>query len=271
MKILFIGDPIEAEVLDKCKWISVLVVFESINDINYLEHIAIDIVLIYSDGSDTLALELISRLKSSEKNQDLLLKVGKMTLNRNPENFFAEVEQSAFSPGVFVPGIEASEDKLLQGRLFSYPDTQRHRLGSNYLQIPVNCPYATVLNNQRDGFMQTKQQASSVNYEPNRFAHEPKESTHSSHQESEVALSGNTVRRGYEKTNDFKQAGELYRRFSKEEQENLIKNLATDLQNVNDHTKLLAICNFIRADMEYGIRLAEALNIDLSSFLNQTK
>ena len=89
-----------------------------------------------------------------------LQEVGKMTLNRNPDNFHAETEQSAFSPGHFVPGIQASNDKMLQGRLINYPDTHRHRLGSNYNHIPINapinvpkgfgCPY-----NQRDGVMVT--------------------------------------------------------------------------------------------------------------------
>lgn len=75
-------------------------------------------------------------------------------LDRNPDNFFADIEQAAFSPSRLVPGIEPSPDKLLQGRLFSYPDTQRHRLNTNYAQIPVNCPHATrVRNQQRDGLM----------------------------------------------------------------------------------------------------------------------
>jgi len=75
-----------------------------------------------------------------------------MTLNRNPENYFAEVEQAAFSPSHMVPGVEPSNDKMLQGRLFSYPDTHRHRLGANYDQIPINCPYkARISNNYRDG------------------------------------------------------------------------------------------------------------------------
>lgn len=83
-----------------------------------------------------------------------LIPVGKLVLNRNPENYFAETEQSAFSPGHLVPGMEPSIDKMLQGRLFSYPDTHRHRLGANYEQIPINCPYrATVVNGQRDGPM----------------------------------------------------------------------------------------------------------------------
>jgi len=95
--------------------------------------------------------------------------VGKMVLNRNQENFFAETEQSAFSPGHLVPGIEVTQDKVLQGRLFSYPDTHRHRLGVNYLQIPINCPFrANIANGQRDGLMTVNgNQGSRPNYEPN--------------------------------------------------------------------------------------------------------
>lgn len=83
-----------------------------------------------------------------------LIPIGKLVLNRTVDNYFAETEQSAFSPGHLVPGMEPSVDKMLQGRLFSYPDTHRHRLGANYEQIPINCPYrAKVVNGQRDGPM----------------------------------------------------------------------------------------------------------------------
>ncbi|MRX70722.1 catalase [Bacillus lacus] len=197
-----------------------------------------------------------------------LQKAGTMSLNRNPENFFAEVEQSAFSPSALVPGIEASEDKLLQGRLFSYPDTQRHRLGANYLQIPVNCPFAPVRNNQRDGLMQTKQQPSTINYEPSRHAAEPAPAPQ--YRDSVQPLpQGFITREKIEKPNDFKQAGERYRSFSQEEKDNLISNLAADLKDVNERTQLLVICNFFRADAEYGQRVAKALNIDISEFLGQ--
>lgn len=197
-----------------------------------------------------------------------LQKVGRMTLHRNPKNFFAETEQSAFSPSAFVPGIEASEDKLLQGRLFSYPDTQRHRLGVNYLQIPVNCPYAPVHNYQRDGFMQTKQQNSSINYEPNRFANTPK--TNPTYRESEQFIHDNRiVREKIHKPNDFKQAGEKYRSYREDEKMALIKNLTNDLKHVNEKTQLHAICNFYRADEDYGKRLANSLGVDIS-FLHHT-
>ena len=85
-----------------------------------------------------------------------LIPVGKLVINRYVDNYFAETEQSAFSPGHLVPGMEPSLDKMLQGRLFSYPDTHRHRLGANYDLIPINCPYrAKVANGQRDGPMRT--------------------------------------------------------------------------------------------------------------------
>lgn len=94
--------------------------------------------------------------------------VGNLTLNRNPTNYHAEVEQSAFSPSHLVPGIEPSADKMLQGRLFSYPDTHRHRLGKNYDQIPINCPYrARVQSYTRDGICVNGNNGGDVNYEPN--------------------------------------------------------------------------------------------------------
>jgi catalase len=99
-----------------------------------------------------------------------LIPVGKMVLNSNPDNFYAEVEQAAFCPASIVPGIEFSADKLLQGRTFSYADTQRHRLGPNYLQLPVNRPIVEVNNSQRDGAMQFDKFSGPVNYEPSSIA-----------------------------------------------------------------------------------------------------
>lgn len=100
-----------------------------------------------------------------------LIQLGKFVLNRNPTNFFAEMEQVAFSPGNIVPGIELSHDRILQARVFSYPDTQRHRLGANFEQIPVNCPLSgTVHHYQRDGFSVVNGNfGSAPNYEPNSF------------------------------------------------------------------------------------------------------
>uniref|UniRef100_A0A183EVI8 Catalase domain-containing protein n=1 Tax=Gongylonema pulchrum TaxID=637853 RepID=A0A183EVI8_9BILA len=100
-----------------------------------------------------------------------LIEVGKIVLNRNPDNYFAEVEQAAFSPSRLVPGIEFSPDKMLQGRIFSYHDTQVHRIGPNYMQLPINCPYrARVRNYQRDGFMTSASQVEHADCKESVFA-----------------------------------------------------------------------------------------------------
>lgn len=193
-----------------------------------------------------------------------MMKVGRMTLNENPANFFASVEQSAFSPSVLVPGIEPSEDKLLQGRLFSYPDTQRHRLGTNYLQIPVNCPFAQVRNHQRDGAMNVNQDPSPINYEPNSHPGAYVEAG-GQYAESEMLLDGTTMRRTISKTNDFGQAGDKYRSLTPEEQSRLIANLVNDLKQVRPEVQMRALCNFFRADAGYGARIAAGLGIDVSA------
>ncbi len=193
--------------------------------------------------------------------------VGTMTLNRNPENIFAETESVGFNPGVLVPGIEPSEDKMLQGRLFSYSDTQRHRIGPNYLQLPINCPFAQVNNNQRDGAMPFKQQTGRINYEPNRYQDTPKQDP--AYREAAQPLQGVIGREKIDKPNDFGQAGKVFRNYTPEVQAQLVGNLANDLANVAEQTKLLAICNFYRADEELGQRLADALQVDLAPFLSR--
>lgn len=191
--------------------------------------------------------------------------VGTMTLNRNPDNVFAETESVGFNPGVVVPGIEPSEDKLLQGRLFSYSDTQRYRIGTNYLQLPINCPFAQVSNNQRDGAMAFKQQNDHINYEPNRYQHTPKEDP--AYEDVPYPVHGEAARVKIEKTNDFGQAGQVWRRYSEAEQRAVIKNLTADLEPVSEKTKLLAICNFYRADEELGKQLADSLKVDITPYL----
>ncbi|MEF2968291.1 catalase [Paenibacillus sp. M1] len=225
----------------------------------------LNVQLMPVEDLDTWGFDPLDPTKVWPESHYPLIKVGTMTLNRNPVNFFAEVEQSAFSPSVLVPGIEPSEDKLLQGRLFSYPDTQRYRLGANYLQIPVNCPYAPVRNHQRDGLMNVMQDPSPVNYEPNSLEDSPKEDP--AYRDSVVPVSGHIGREKIAKTDDFTQAGELYRSFTPEEQANLISNLVNDLKQTTEKTRLLAICNFYRADAEYGTRLAQGLGVDISGFI----
>jgi catalase len=147
-----------------------------------------------------------------------LMPLGKMVLNRNPENFFTQVEQSAFCPANLVPGIEFSNDKLLQGRTFSYMDTQRYRLGANFHELPTNRPLAAVANNQRDGAMQFEVFKGAVNFQPSSQGG-PKIASQEG-MPYKPFIQGNIVREKIFKTNDFAQAGERYRSFDKTERRN---------------------------------------------------
>jgi catalase len=190
------------------------------------------------------------------------IKVGKMTLNRVPDNFFQFTEQVAFAPGMIVPGIEPSEDRLLQGRLFSYADTQRYRVGTNYLMLPVNRPYATVDNNSQDGSMNFGTTAGDVNYEPSATTGGKRDTADARY--SGLPLSGKVVQQPIEKTLNVKQAGELFRSFTAQEQANLISNLAGDLGKVkNEKVKLTMVSHFYQANADYGSRLAKAVGVDI--------
>ncbi len=194
------------------------------------------------------------------------LKVGKMTLNKVPANFFQFTEQAAFSPGMVVPGIEPSEDRLLQGRLFSYADTQRYRMGANYLDLPVNRPVASVANNNQGGVMNGNVTADDVNYEPSAVTGGRRDDPAAEY--SKAPLTGNVMQGPIRKTLDFKQAGELYRSFTPAQRDNLIKNLASDLGQVkNPLVKTRTVSHFYRADVDYGTRLAKAVNVDLAEVL----
>jgi catalase len=188
-----------------------------------------------------------------------LMPVGKMVLNRNPENFFAETEQAAFCPASIVPGIDFSADKLLQGRVFSYADTQRHRLGPNYLQLPINRPQVPVNNNQRDGAMQyAPYGGGTVNYEPNTLAggmpHEAPTATM-----TQAHLEGNIVRQKISLTNDFQQAGERYRSLSKMDQDHLVDNIVDSLRKADKPIQQRMVENLTKADPEFGKRVKQGL------------
>lgn len=191
------------------------------------------------------------------------VKVGTMTLNRMPKNFFNETEQSAFAPGNIVPGIEPSEDRLLQGRVFSYSDTHMYRLGANHQQIPVNRPVVKVNNNNQDGAMNISERESNVNYEPSRM--EPKPVTANA-KAVMTPLNGTVMQQAIQKEQPFKQAGELYRSYSATEKKDLIRNLAADLGAVKDaETKHIMLSYFYKADMDYGTRLTQAVKGDLAT------
>ena len=158
-------------------------------------------------------------------------KVGVMTLNRIPANFFQETEQSAFAPSNTIPGIEPSEDRLLQGRLFSYADTHRYRLGVNHKMLPINRPLADISNGNQDGFANVAKSNSDVNYEPSRLK------TYGASKEfkpSSLPIAGTTQNASIEKTQNFAQAGAFYQKLTPIERDHLISNLAADLGVVED-------------------------------------
>jgi len=190
-------------------------------------------------------------------------KIGKLTLNKVPDNFFQFTEQSAFSPGMVVPGIEPSEDKMFQGRLFSYADTQRYRLGANYLDLPVNRPRSSVSNNNQDGHLNHGNRKGDTNYEPSieggRRDDDSKEYT-------KAPLNGSVVQQPVEKLLNFKQAGELYESFTADQKLNLISNLAGDMIKIRDPgVKLTYVSFFYRANADYGTRVAKAISVDLDA------
>lgn len=194
--------------------------------------------------------------------------IGKLVLDRNPKNYFAEVEQAAFAPSNFIPGIEPSPDKMLQGRLFAYQDAHRYRLGANYTQLAVNCPYMArqAANHQRDGFMYDGAAGDAPNYEPNSYD-DVAEQPDAAPTPLPVHGDAGVHARNYEQ-DDFVQTGNLYRLMNADEQERLISNIAGTLETVsNMDVKLRVICNFFRADAEYGSRLAEAVGIDLTEHM----
>jgi catalase len=189
-----------------------------------------------------------------------LMPVGKMVLNRNPKNFFTEVEQAAFCPASIVPGIEFSPDKLLQGRTFSYADTQRYRLGANYLQLPINHPLVPVNNNQRDGAMQTQEFSGQVNYEPSSLADAMlKEASSGASRANRIE--GEITRQKINLTSDFAQAGERYRSLSKMDQEHLMDNLIADLMHINKPIQQRIIENLTKADVKLGKSVANGLKL----------
>ena len=198
------------------------------------------------------------------------IKVGKMTLNRVPTNFFQFTEQVAFSPGMVVPGIEPSEDRLLQGRLFSYADTQRYRVGTNYLLLPVNRPIVTVRNNNQAGKMNSEITSSDVNYDPSVTTSGRIDDRR--YEASKAPLRGSVRQRPIRRTQNFEQAGKLYESFTAEQKTNLISNLAGDLNQVkNSSVKTILVSYFYQANPDYGTRLARAVDVELEAVREQVK
>lgn len=196
-----------------------------------------------------------------------LIEVGEIELNRNPENYFADVEQAAFSPANIVPGLGFSPDKMLQGRLFSYGDTQRYRLGINHWQIPVNypknaanfCPY------HRDGAMRilNPSEGGSVTYSPNSYGQweDSKE-----HQGPPLDLFGTADYHNFRDDDDnyYEQPGKLFRLMTVDEQQRLFENTGRAMQGTTKDIQVRHITNCYKADPAYGEGVAKVLGIELS-------
>jgi catalase len=191
--------------------------------------------------------------------------VGRMVLNRIPENFFAESEQIAFGTGVLVDGLDFSDDKMLVGRTFSYSDTQRYRVGPNYLQLPVNqAKNATDRTNQRDGQMTYYQDGAGenphVNYEPSIIGG-LREATYPSHDEQGPEIVGRLTRKRIPRTDDYRQAGERFLLSEPWEQDDLVANLVGALSQCDRAIQERMVWHFFLCEDEYGRRVGEGLGI----------
>lgn len=192
-----------------------------------------------------------------------LIEVGVMELNRNPDNYFAEVEQLAFTPANIVPGIGFSPDKMLQGRLFSYGDAQRYRLGVNHHQIPVNAPKCPFHSYHRDGQMRVDGNAgSTLAYEPNSYGEWQEQPQF---QEPPLALQGAAWNWDFREDDDdyYTQPGKLFALMSEEQQQVLFANTARAMDDAPKEIKIRHIRNCLRAAQAYGEGVAAALGISM--------
>ncbi|KPL81363.1 catalase [Herpetosiphon geysericola] len=193
-----------------------------------------------------------------------LIEVGTLELNRNPENYFAEIEQAAFEPSNIVPGIGFSPDKMLQARIMSYADAHRYRIGVNYAALPVNKPHSRVSTYHRDGQMRFDNNGGgSVNYEPNSFGGPVENQRYA---EPPLKISGDADRYNHRDGNDdYTQPGNLFRLMNADQQQQLFNNIAAAMQGVPEFIQLRQIGHFLKADPAYGRGVAAALGLDISS------
>lgn len=205
-----------------------------------------------------LRFDPLDDTKTWPEDQFPLIKVGMMELNSNPENFFAQTEQAAFSPANVVPGIELSADKMLQGRGFSYHDTQRHRLGPNFMQLPINRPITPVCNNQRDGSMTYDFNPNPINYSPSSLGCCDVAPPPSCPLPPDYAQ-GAIERASIEETNDFYQAGEQYLSYTYKEKEHLIDNIAVELYLCPHDIQMRVLCMFEKANKEFAHGVKEKM------------
>lgn len=200
-----------------------------------------------------------------------LIEVGEMELNRNPENFFADVEQSAFAPSNLVPGISVSPDKMLQARLFAYGDAQRYRLGVNHHQIPVNAARCPVNSNHRDGYGRVDgNYGGTLSYQPNSFG-QWQDQPQFKEPPLKIRGDGDFWDFREDDADYFKQPGDLYRLMTPAEQARLCGNTARAMGDAPEFIKFRHIRNCHACDPTYGAGVAKALGLDLVQALNSHK
>lgn len=190
-----------------------------------------------------------------------LIDVGVLELNKNPENYFAKVEQAAFTPANVVPGIGFSPDKMLQGRLFSYGDTHRYRLGINHHQIPVNAPRCPFHSFHRDGASRVDgNQGATLNYEPNSFGQWTETPSVA---EPPLALDGQAADRWNHRVDEdyYSQPGALFRLMTAEKKELLFGNIGRHMAGVDEAIQRRQLEHFRRADPAYADGVAKALGL----------
>jgi len=224
------------------------------------------LVQVMSDGEHPeLDFDPLDDTKTWPENEFPPKLVGTMTLDRNVSNFFTDNEQIAFGTGVLVDGLDFSDDKMLVGRTFSYSDTQRYRVGPNYLQLPVNSPKATqARTNQRDGsmayYVDDSGENPHINYEPSLRAG-LREATYPAHGEQGPQITGRLTRKRIPRTNDYAQAGQRFLLMEQWERDDVVHNLVTLLSECDRAIRERMVWHFLLVEDEMGLRVGEGLGI----------
>lgn len=220
------------------------------------------------DDHPELPFDPLDATKIWPEDQFPIMPVGRMVLNRNPSDYFAEVEQAAFSPGVVVDGIDFSNDRLLIGRTFAYSDTQRYRIGPNYLQLPINQPKCRVATNYHGGQMAYRVDSAessingSINYEPssgNALREAPRQA-----KPYQPFVQGHVVQKSITRTDDHTQGGEFYRSLEPWAQEDLVANLITFLSHVRKDLQRVMVDHFIKMDVDLGRLVSKGLSLEFA-------
>jgi len=242
--------------------------YEAIEAGNYPKW-ELNVQIMSDDEHPELDFDPLDDTKIWPEDQFPLRPVGMMTLNRNVDNFFNEAEQIAFGTGVLVDGLDFSDDKMLVGRTFSYSDTQRHRVGPNYLQLPVNRPVVETHTNQEGGQMSygvDRRGANlHVNYEPSVRA--GLREADASYRGYEPEVSGKVQRAPIDRINNYQQAGERYRTIEQWERDDLVLNLVGALSQCDQVVQEKMLYHIAQCDEEFGRRVAEGIGAQVGKDL----